>query len=149
MARLTAAAYSDRRVPQRIGQLTTIFPKIRGADVGLSVGTISIGDRIDIAKLSPGFRLTYASHRVTGDLSVSGSPTVQLVAVIDGTSYALTTATAANAASNATMSIAPLAAALTLSSDSYIALSVAGGTLDRTLSTAWVEVMLKYETDDA
>lgn len=150
MATLTGAKWPDRRVPQRVGQLTTIFPKIKPADVGLSTGTISISDRIDVVKLPKKFRITDAAHRVTGSLAASGTPTIGLVLVVDGTSYALTTATLASEASNQTMSIAPLAESITLSSDNiYVALSVAGGTLDRTISGQQVEVMLQYEADNA
>lgn len=148
MAELANAKIPDAQVPNRPGALTTVFHRFRPVDLLLSAGTISVGDLITLMSLPKAARVTWATVRTTGTMTSSGTPSLTLIYSRNSVGASLTGSFTVSAGANvALMTTAALSKDTTNST--VILLSVAAGSLDRTISDQFIETMVQYEDDDS
>lgn len=148
MALLTGAKIPDTQVPNRPGNLTTVFHRFRPSDLGLSAGTVSLADLVELFVLPKAARVTWATVRTTGTLTSSGTPGLTLTYTRNDVGAALTGSfTVSTGANVALMTTAALSKDGTNST--IIRLSVSIGSIDRTISDQFIETMVQYEDDDS
>ena len=148
MANLLGVKIPDASVPLRVGQLTTVFHEFNPSDLGLSAGTISLGDTIELFTLPKGVRITWATARTVSIMTSSGTPALALTYTQSATGRDLIPAFTVSL----TSSVALMTTAATVkdgTNSTVIRLSVSIGSMDRTLSAAKIYTMVQYEADDS
>lgn len=148
MANLIGAKIPDQQVPARIGMLTTVFHQFKPSDLGVSAGTLSLGDTIELFTLPKGARITYATVSTTGTLTSSGTPNLTLTLTLSATTSNLTASfTVSTGAAAALMNSA--ATIKDGTNSGLVRLAIGIGSLDRTISNQTIYTMVQYENDDS